>query len=218
MLGLVEVPKATTSADPVQVFSPGSGAWEAFPTRLMTARERYRGADDWLPGVLEGHSLAFINCNNDTQLTALRPYVALRGIADDSASEPSAAYDGTSGDRLISSWVSTGAWPAGRPSTVTSLADAADPTARVAAATQWLSAVREYVAAQYLTDGGGVGALAARRLKVPDVMALERAPMFMEIADIVYEVLAEIEASVEKASTTAGSSEGESSHVARPEF
>ncbi|WP_197025275.1 tubulin-like doman-containing protein [Nocardioides sp. URHA0032] len=221
MLGMVEVPTDTSSPDPVQVFSSATHTWIPFATRQMTARDRYRGADDWLPGVLEGHTLALINCNNDVQLSALRPYVALRGIADDSLSEPFVAYDGSSGDRLIAAWVSSGTWPTGRPPTVDSLAAAgsADVASRVDAASTWLAAVREYVAAQYLSEGGGVGALAVKRTRVPDVAALERAPMFAEIAEVVDSVLEEIEASVQNAAAAAGGrpTMGDS-RVARPDF
>jgi len=219
MLGLLVVPGHTTSQDPVQVFDLATEAWLPFPSRMLTPRDRYRGADDWLPGVLEGHTLALINCTDDVHLAALRPYVALRRIADDSPSEPFVAYDGSSGDRLVVEWLSGGVWPSGHAPEIPSLAGlgSQDPAARASAAREWLAAIREYVAGQYLTDGSGVGALAMKRVRIDTVASLERAPMFAEIAEIVYGVLEELETSVERAAAQWGTIQ-EEPNVARPTF
>lgn len=102
---------------------------------------------------------------------------------------------------------------------IPSLADlgSQDPAARASAAREWLAAVREYVAGQYLTDGSGVGALAMKRVRIDSVASLERAPMFAEIAEIVYGVLEELEASVERAAAQWGTTQ-EEPNVARPTF
>ena len=161
LLGTVAVPKATHSPDPVQIWDFSTSQWLAFPSRLLTPPSRFRGPDDWLPAVLESHSLAIVQCNNDVNLSALKPYLALRTTFDDSKEQPHGTFGNAVGVRRLSEWISTGAWPSGQPSEV--LLDpalaSATPQERADAAKAWLAAVAQYFGDQYLTTGGGVGAL-----------------------------------------------------------
>ena len=218
MLGLLSQPTETTSADPVQVWDVSARDWKAFPTRLLTARDRYRGADDWLPGILEGHTLAIVGCNNDTSLLALAPYVALRRIADD-APQPSVAFDGTSGDRLVRDWIKTGAWPSGRASEVNAIAALSElpPMERAEGARAWVESVRDYFGTTYLTDGSGIGSLGVRRARIASTSALAEAPMALEIAHVAYAVLDDLSSAI-AAELDRLAQAGREPDVARPEF
>lgn len=224
MLGLLMVPSDTRSTDPVQIFDVTSSQWRAFASRQLTPRDQYRSVDDWLPGILEGHTLALINCSSDPALAALAPYRALRAIADDSAAEANLSYGGTSGQHLMNDWMATGTWPSGNPPHVGSLAGLAstDVASRAEGARQWLTAVRTYMVGQYLTGGDGMGNLARYRTRVNTPQELEHLPMFATIADLVVGALDRLEQMVTEAEANASAAaqifQGGVSHVERPDF
>jgi hypothetical protein len=221
LLGALVVPASAQSTDPAQVWDFARQAWLAFPQRLLTPPSKFRGPDDWLPAVMESHSLALVRCNGDVNLGALQPYLALRRISDDSPEAPHGAYGLSTGVRHLSDWLGTGAWPSGQPSVVLDAASltapGVTPETRAEAAKKWLEQVANYVAEQYLTDGGGVGALAARKARVTNVAELARAPMFAEIAETVHQVLLGLVTQVDAALAEAGAGpmSGES-NVHRP--
>jgi hypothetical protein len=220
LLGAVIVPKNAQSTDPVQVWDFEGSQWLAFPERLLTPPARFGSQDDWLPAVLESQSLAIVQCNNDVSLNALRSYRALRSISDDSHDQPGGLYAVTSGVRNLAAWLSTGVWPTGKPSEVVSdelTAPDSTPAARAESAKAWLRAVQEYVGDQYLTVGGGVGALSARKARIDTVADLAHAPMFAEIAELVHAALGELVGVVDLAMAEAGQQEG-GPNVLRPVF
>lgn len=220
LLGAVIVPTDAQSTDPVQVWDFATGQWSSFAVRLLTPPARFRGQDDWLPAVLESHSLAIVQSNNDIYLSALQPYRALRRIYDKSPEQPQGAYGALSGVHHLSSWLATGTWPTGLPSEVVPAAElsAVGVTAKVRAdaAKDWLQAVAHYVGEQYLTEGAGVGALSRRRARVDSIAALAKAPMFAELAELVYAVLIELVGLVDAAMVHAGEQGGPD--VFRPVF
>lgn len=221
LLGAVVVPEDDRSTDPVQVWDFREARWLAFPARLLTPPARFRGRDDWLPAVLESHSLAIVQCNGDVNLSALRPYVALRGIYDDSREEPQGPYGDPSGAAGLAAWLADGTWPSGQASEVVPSAGlvgpAASPQQRADAAREWLLAVAQYVGDQYLTAGSGVGALAERRVRINNVGDLKTAPMFAEIAELVHSVLHQLVALVDTAMMRSGQQKG-ATDVSRPRF
>lgn len=206
LIGSISVPNDRQSSDPVQVWDAAHNQWVAFPNPLMTSPRNFRSADDWLPAVLESQALAIVQCNNDVTLSALRPYVALRAISDDSEGQPQGGFGDTSGDRLLESWLATGKGSSGQPPEVGDLEKAAMMTReeRAAAALRWLTLVSDHISKNYLTDGAGVGALATRRARVNDVAALARMPMFGEIAELTLGIVLGLAEKVERAQESGG--------------
>jgi hypothetical protein len=206
LIGSVVLPKDRLVNEPAQVFDAARSAWMSFPNPLMTPPRAFRSPDDWLPAVLESHSLALVQCNGDVQLTALRPYVALRGISDDTVAKPQSGFGDTSGDRMLEAWLTTGAGPSGQPSQVGGLENVATMSReeRAAAALDWLRKVAKHVSDTYLTDGGGVGVLAVRRPRVNDVSDLARMPMFGEVAGLAFSVLGGLIEKVERLQASGG--------------
>jgi len=205
-LGLVVQPLSTTSDEPVQVFDFELKDWQAFQARQLTPRDRYRNQNgfDWLPGILEGHTLALVNSTGDTAFTSLLPYRALRSIAD-KAPEPTPEGVDTHGARLLADWLLTGAWPSGVPSQISEIADAGpDITGRADTLRRWLLKVAEWVESNYLSSGNGVGVLSKHRLRVDAPQQLESLPLFAEIALSTYDVLIDLAKNVDRALAIAG--------------
>ena len=208
-LGLIEQPDDLQSNNPVQVFDLESKVWREFNTRLLTARENYRDKNgyDWLPGVLEGHTLALVDTVNDEDFTSLLPYRALRGIFDDGLHANQAPT--TSGERLIRTWLTSGAWPSGVPSQVKALASApAEASDRAAVLRDWLVAVRDHVAGTYLTPPSGHGRLSEHRLKVESPESLDDLSMFAEIALVCHKALDGLIADVDRSAEQVVPGEG----------
>jgi hypothetical protein len=196
-LGLVNHPAQIASTDPVQVFDLRTGEWREFNARLLTSRDQYRDGYDWLPGVLEGHTLAIVNAVNDPSFTALRPYQALRRIFDEGV-QP-AIGSTTSGERLIADWATSGTWPSRVPSQIHVVASApADAAARAAALKGWLTQVRDHISTRFLTSPTGPGRLSERRTLVPSTHVLDDLSMFAEIALVTHAALDELIASVDR--------------------
>ena len=211
LLGAIVVPPPGQTTVPAQVWDFTSSEWLAFPQRLLTQPGTFKSPHDWLPALLESHSLALVQCNGDVTLGALRPFVALRSISDDTSDQPYGAYGETSGVRHLKQWLATGTWPTARASEVPQLANAAEstPAERAAKAKEWLNDVIRFVGTTFLTDGGGVGALARRRPRVDSVAELTRAPMFAEVSELVLDALNEIIGQVDDALRQVEMSAGE---------
>ncbi|PWN04246.1 hypothetical protein DJ010_00910 [Nocardioides silvaticus] len=197
-LGLLHHPDDYLSAEAVNVWSTTEQRWLTFETRLLTARHRYRDPQqfDWLAGVLEGHTLAVVNAVDDPDLTSLRPYEALRSLAD-AGPLPATAAAPVSGQRLLEQWLRTGAWPSGVRSAAILLdgeeAADLDPQARVRAVQQWLASVRRWVVHQWLEPTASFGPTAGYRLRVESAAHLYELPLFAEIALTTYHALADLE-------------------------
>lgn len=199
-LGLIHQPETAQSGDPIQVFDRVAGRWLAFETRLLTPRDHYRDTNgfDWLPGVLEAHTLALVNSVNDPSFRALAPYQALRRIYD-SGVEPSKTGQ-VSADLLVADWLRTGTWPSGEPSPIRGiLAAGPNPEDRAAALGAWLRDVRGHVERTFLVAPTGPGTLARWRTRVPGVPAINVLPMFAEIALDVQRALGDLDALVTRA-------------------
>lgn len=203
-LGLVHHPSSVHSADPVQVFDLASQQWREFDRRGLTARDTYRGAGfDWLPGIIEGHTLAVVNTVNDPSFASLRPYQALRRICDNGV-QPTVGPI-TSGERLVGDWLTSGTWPSGEPSQIAATtASHADASSRAAALKGWLASVRDYVSSTFLTSPTGPGRLAERRTLVQSTQALDGLAMFAEIALVSHVALEELISSVDRALAVPG--------------
>jgi hypothetical protein len=201
LLGLVVVPRADQPSTPAQVWDVRRNDWAAFPQRLLSPPSTFKSPHDWLPALLESHSLALVQCNGDVSLGALQSYVALRAISDDTPDQPYGAFGETSGVRLLTSWLQTGAWPSGRASEVPQLAgsESMTPQERATAAKEWLTEITRFVGTTFLTEGAGVGSLARRRARIDTVAELERAPMFAEVAELVLAALEAITVQVDDA-------------------
>lgn len=204
-LGLVHPPASHGSVEPVNVWDFVTSSWLKFEPRLLTPRANYRNPDgfDWLAGVLEGHTLALVNTVDDPELTSLRPYEALRRIADAGAdhsggSGPSAATS------ALEAWFTTGAWPSGQTSQITLLAEAEpDVESRAAAVVAWLESVREWIEEHWLERTSSFDANAPYRLRVASREHLHGLPLFAEIALPTYVALGELIRVAEKAKARA---------------
>lgn len=204
-LGLVHPPVSHGSDDPVNVWNVDTNSWLKFEPRLLTPRANYRNPHgfDWLAGVLEGHTLALANTVDDPELSSLRPYEALRRIADGGAdhsggSGPSAAVN------LLEAWFTTGAWPSGQPSEITRLTEAdPDIESRAEAFVGWLASVREWIEEQWLERTSSFDANATYRLRVDSREHLHTLPLFAEIALPTYDALGELIRVGEKAKARA---------------
>lgn len=217
-LGLVRTPDSPTAGQPVQVWDVKSREWLAFPSPMLTPPTEFKVADDWLPAVLESHTLAIVNCNQDRFLRALAPYRALRGLYDGHEQGPRdfTEFQQPDATSLFAEWLSTGSSPSGIASQV--LANPADtPEGRYTQLVEWIDAVRGYVADRYLRTGGGVGNLGALRVMVDSQEQLVSLPMFSQIAPTVHAALADVRRCADAARTL--SQPQEDSYVGvRPAF
>ena len=178
--------------------------------RTLTPRSRLRSNDDWLPAVLESHSLAIVNCNGDVGWDALRPYQALRGLFDDSHSQPAITRQNRSGVQLLASWLRSGVWPSGQHSTIFKpdvLTKLSTPEARASAAQDWLTSVAQHYSTKYLNESSGVGVSAVARARVDKTADLAVAPMFVELAPTAVMMLRELAEMVGWALDEAGPSD-----------
>lgn len=215
-LGLVHQPADYHSEELVSVWS-GPQEWVEFTPRLLTARDRYRDPHgfDWLAGVLEGHTLAVIGSVDDPELRALRPYQALRHLADDGP-QPATHATPVRGQRLLEGWLRTGVWPSGLQSPIDAITCATpDPESRAKAVITWLNSVRHWIANRWLEPTGGFGPTARYRPKSASPEQLQAQPMFSEIALSTHGALDDLIAMVEKAleSAMAGGSNGDAPQI-----
>jgi hypothetical protein len=214
LLGLVRVPSSPRSGDPVQVWDVRTSRWLAFPNPLLTSPTTFRGPDDWFAAVLESHSLALVQCNGDTSLTALQPYRALRNIFDETAEDPlvESSYQQPIGVQRLADWFATGTWPSGSPSDVLAATDLSEfgvtTETRAKVAKAWLEAVVQYIGETYLTSGSAMGSLGAATTRISNLDQLTTAPMFAEVADTVFAALQTLSAYADAALTKAVSQTG----------
>jgi hypothetical protein len=200
-LGLIHQPASARSADPIGVFDVVGRTWLSFASRQLTARDRYREPEsfEWLPGILEGHTLAVVNTVDDGDFQSLKPYQALRRIWDRGLS-PAQDGNATSGMHLIADWLRTGDWPSGEESPIDDLRKAEPtPQARAQALKEWVEQVRDWVGESYLTTSGLPGQLAAQRLRITSVDHLDTLSLFGELALDVHGTLANLIAAVDRA-------------------
>lgn len=222
LLGLLRVPGSPRSLDPVQVWDFRTSRWLAFPNPLLTSPTTFRGRDDWLAAVLESHSLAVVQCNGDTSLTALQPYRALRNIFDDTSEDPlvEGSYQQPVAVQRLADWYATGSWPSGSPSEVLAASELSGPAVtteiRAEMAKTWLEAVVAYVDGTYLTQGSAMGSLGEATTRINGPAQLATAPMFAEIADTVFGALQTLSAYSDAALTAASSQTGGVHANARP--
>ena len=199
ILGLVSLPEDRRDGGPAQVWDFDQQTWLSFPQRLLTPESRF-GPHDWLPAVLETHTLAVIDCNNDVLLTPLHPYRALRSIYDNTSQGPRSSFADPVALERLSTWLGDGRWPSGQPSSVLGEGlDTVTADERSNAVLKWLAAVREHFVATYLTTGAGLGRAGRPRARIETVAQLNAAPMFAQIVELTVEVLDEIAALVERA-------------------
>jgi len=209
LLGLLRLPSSTRSADPVQVWDFRTSQWLAFPNPLLTSPTRFRGPDDWFAAVLESHSLAVVQCNGDTSLTALQPYRALRNIFDDTPEVPlvEGSFQQPVAVRRLADWYATGTWPSGSPSEVLVASELSgfevSIESRAKASKVWLEAVVHYIGGTYLTAGSAMGSLGAATTRINNPGQLATAPMFAEVADTVFAALNSLSAHADDALTLA---------------
>ena len=83
----------------VQVSTPRG--WLTFGPMLESPEVGARGLLDILAAVLQSHVWAVIRCSGDPELTDLRPYAAVRRLADDSETNQSTFLEDYSGTRLL---------------------------------------------------------------------------------------------------------------------
>ena len=222
LLGLLRVPASPRSTDPVQVWDFRTSRWLAFPNPLLTSPTTFRGRDDWFAAVLESHSLALVQCNGDTSLTALQPYRALRNIFDQTAEDPlvEGSFQQPVAVQRLADWYTTGTWPSGSPSEVLAASDLSgfgvltETRAKVAKA--WVEAVAEYFRTTYLTSGSAMGSLGAATTRISNVAQLTKAPMFAEVADTVFDALKTLSAYADDALTAAVSQSEGGDAIASP--
>ena len=199
-LGLIEQPEPGDLTGSVSVYDLSSREWRPFASRLLTSPEQFKKDDgfDWLPAVLEGHTLALVNAANDHTFASLRPYKALREIFDNGL-EP-AQGSTTSGERMLAEWFKSGSWPSTNSSPIRALADVAnDPHSRAEGLRKWIEGVRDYIERVYLVRSNSPGNLRAYKLRVDNVDCIETAPLFAEIAVEAHAALNDLLMSVDKA-------------------
>lgn len=191
-LGLVLHPADPLSTEPVHVFDLADAKWRQFATRLLTPREQFTPFD-WLPAVLEGHTLAMVEGGKEP-FQALFPYRALRRIHD---RELAPSRGETEGERLVAGWLAHGTWPSGEPSPIAMVANAGpDSASRGEALHQWLQDVRDHVANTSLADASGPGAQ-RRHIRLDPQKAPEDHSLFTEISVVAYEAVDELVQMVE---------------------
>ncbi|WP_158548142.1 tubulin-like doman-containing protein [Desertihabitans brevis] len=165
--------------DPVQVVD-GDGTRLAFPHPLLTPRTAFVDAIDWFPAVLESSLLAL--AGSSQTMESMRPYRALRSLADDSPQGPVGPAVEASGVRLLRSWLTDPA----ATSSVRSIREAA-PAERAGAARQWLvehpRGPGALVRAEYLAPGGRFFRPATRTAAGSLPLMSDLAPEFVAAAE-----------------------------------
>jgi hypothetical protein len=154
---------------------------------MLTEPREFKDRDDWLAAVLESHTLALVQCNNDVTLRALAPYRALRSLYDDSPSGPIEVsnFQQPRATSLFQEWIRTGAWPAVAASQVLispDLGAGATMRQRHQEVVEWIESVQQYLAKRYLAEGPGLGELGGYKVAVNTPKDLVDAPMFAQIA------------------------------------
>lgn len=201
ILGLVTHPAQPADPGPVQVFdTTRRREMLPFPNEFLTLRSSFLSARSWLPGVLEGHSLAIARSSGDVNFGALQPYRALREIFD-SGMEPVASVDArTHGEELLTEWIRTGAWMTGHPSEINLINSAGDsPEERAAAASAWLESVQRWYEKTYLADLSGPGVLSVPRFDIASLDQVREGHLDGELALVIREALVELQTTVRRA-------------------
>ncbi len=205
-LGLVTHPAMPSQAGPVQVYDVVRREWKAFPDPLLTAREQMTEGLSWLPSILEGHTLAVVQCSNDVAFSALQPYRALRQIHH-RGSEPASGR--SDGETLLADWLRDGAWPSGHPSEIDAIrTSGATPDDRAEALAGWLMVLQTYYEKRFVVPPDGPGVRAVPRLRVATVDDLLGAHMDGGLALMIREALVDLREmttrALERARPTAG--------------
>lgn len=132
------------------------GSWATFPESLLGVQQINRDLVGWgVPAaVLESLALAIAQCNADSQLTALRPYVATRKLGEELPVPGTARHD------ALHPWIVGGASRSGERPQILRPDDLVDTAAdRLATATDWLTRLRASVVGKLLpsdrTDPAG---------------------------------------------------------------
>lgn len=199
VLGLVHQPSQGDASDKAMVYDTTSGNWYAFDPRMLTSREQFKrdNSFDWLPAILEAHTLALVNSANDPTFGPLRPYQVLRGIYDNGV-QP-AARETTSGEQGLKLWLETGQFPSGTPSEVKVFCDTEDSfQSRVGALRQWLQTIADYIEREYLTNPTGPTRSISRKLRVDSPDALEDLDLFAEVSRECYDAIQDLSESLDR--------------------
>ena len=146
--GEISTPRGSDLDQRIKVFD--DGRWVAFPDSLLGVQQINHDVVGWgIPAaVVESLVLAIAQCNSDTNLNALRPYIATRRLGEELPLPGSAKH------HAIHSWIVAGEPRSGaRPQIVRDDALVGTAQQRLDHATDWLTRLRADVVNKMLPYG-----------------------------------------------------------------
>ena len=146
--GELSTPKGTDLDQRIKVFD--DGRWVTFPDSLLGVHQVNRDLVGWgIPAaVAESLALAIAQCNADTTLAALRPYIATRKLGEDLPLPGSVTHV------AIHAWIVGGRTRSGTPPQIVRPEAAVDTVAdRLEHARDWLTRLRTSVVTKMLPHG-----------------------------------------------------------------
>jgi hypothetical protein len=143
--GEIHTPATDDLDQRITVFDDGN--WVPFPESLLGVQQINRDVVGWgIPAaVAESLALAIAQCNADSNLIALRPYIATRRLGEELPVPGSARHP------ALHAWVVNGASRSGEPPQIVRPTDSVGTVdERLAFATDWLTRLRSSVVSKLL--------------------------------------------------------------------
>ncbi|MEP6559463.1 MAG: tubulin-like doman-containing protein [Nakamurella sp.] len=143
--GEIHTPRADDIDQRIRVFD--DGGWVSFPESLLGVQQINRDLVGWgIPAaVLESLALAIAQCNADAELTALRPYIAVRRLGEE------LPVPGTARHQALHAWIVNGASRSGELPQILKPDDRIGTVEeRLGGATDWLQRLRSSVVSKLL--------------------------------------------------------------------
>lgn len=185
VIGRIHIPPSPYK-EAVRIYDGSTGEWLNFPNPLLTPPSEFLAGYDWLPAVLESILIAIAQSHEPPVMRSLRPYGVLREMYDSQSQNPASGIVELSGAGLVREFLRNGVTTPGGAPTSPDIAAAQTPEARAAAATAWLTMIRDEFAAQFLpadapgaTPGGAFTTIGSRAVA-------SKTPIFRDLAPDVY--------------------------------
>jgi hypothetical protein len=184
IVGRVHIPPAPYT-EPVRIYDGDAHQWLSFPNPLLTPPSTFIAQYDWLPAVLESILLAIAQSQEPPVMASLRPYQVLRELFDASPQRKAGGIVQLSAVGLLHDFLASGSSAPGVMSRVEAVAAATSPSQRVAAAEEWLTAVRG-IAAEYLPAGTPGSAPDGTFTTIATRAKAGKTPVFLDLAPDVF--------------------------------
>jgi hypothetical protein len=182
--GRIEVPPSPYT-EPVRIYDDNNQRWLPFPNPLLTPPSQFGASYDWLPAVLESILLAMAQSHEPPVMRSLRPYRVLRELFDANSQDPASGILQLSAVGRLVDFLRGAPEEQRHVSRIPEIAAARTADARAAAATEWLTTVRN-LASEYLPVTGNRAAKRGRYSVIGSRAKAGKTPIFRDLAPDVY--------------------------------